>query len=164
MSDGAEPITIRRAGTDDLELVVARRIAFFGDTRGWTIDEMPADFVVANRAFIERTHGHTFLSWLAEADGGCVGIVSAVVSDAPPRPEDLRHLDAYIVNMHVDRDHRTRGVGRLLVDACMAECEAMGVRRFSLFTTEDGRPLYESVGFSDHYGWMNHYVSADSAQ
>ncbi|GJM39626.1 MAG: N-acetyltransferase [Acidimicrobiales bacterium] len=164
MSDDATAITIRPAGAADLELVIDRRLAFFCDMRGWTMDEMPAEFVSVNRAFIERTHGATFHSWLAELDGICVGIVSAAISDAPPRPEDLRHLDAYIVNMHVDREHRTRGVGRLLVNACMAGCEAMGVRRFSLFATDDGRPLYESVGFSDHFGWMNRYVSADSSQ
>ena len=153
-----QSVAIRRIGDDEAELVIERRLRFFCEMRGWTIDEMPADFVEANRAFIERTHGRTFHSWVAEDDGRCVGIVSAIVSDAPPRPEELRDLDAYIINMHVDATHRSRGIGRLLVDACLAECEAMGVRRFTLNATDDGRPLYESVGFIDEPNWLNRYA------
>ena len=75
-----------------------------------------------------------------------------------PTAEELRDLDAYIINMHVDATHRSRGIGRLLVDACLAECEAMGVRRFTLNATDDGRPLYESVGFIDEPNWLNRYA------
>lgn len=119
---------------------------------------MPDDFLVANRAFIERTHGRSFHTWVAEDGDECVGVVSLVVSDAPPRPEELRDRDGYIINMHVEPTHRSRGIGRLLVDACMAGCQEMGVRRISLYATDDGRPLYESIGFADEPGWMNFYL------
>lgn len=100
----------------------------------------------------------TFLSWFAEIDGDCVGFVSEVVSDAPPRPEEFRDTDGYLVNMHFDADHRSRGIGRQLVDRALADCRERGVRRFSLFATNDGHPLYESVGFSEEPGWMNRYI------
>jgi GNAT superfamily N-acetyltransferase len=154
---GDNDVTIRRLGADDVELVIDRRIAFFCEMRGWTVEEMPAAFIAANRAFIERTHCRTFHTWIAEAGDECVGVISIVVSDAPPRPEELRERDGYIINMHVDTSHRSRGIGRLLVNACMDGCEAIGVRRFTLYATDDGRPLYESVGFADEHGWMNRY-------
>ena len=73
------------------------------------------------------------------------------------RTATIDDLDGYIINMHVDTSDRSRGIGRLLVDACMADCEAMGVRRYTLYATDDGRPLYESVGFTEEHGWMNRY-------
>lgn len=154
----AASTTVRRATADDLELVISRRLQFFCEMRGWTLAELSDDFLEANRRFIERTHGNSFHTWFAEVEGACVGLVSMVVSDAPPRPEELREADGYIVNMHVDLDHRSRGIGRLLVDRCMADAEAQGVRRFTLNATADGRPLYESMGFVDEGGWMNRYA------
>lgn len=149
------PATVRRAAAEDLELVISRRLRFFCEMRGWSLEELHPEFVDANRRFIQRTHGHSFHTWLAEVEGACVGLVSMVVSDAPPRPEELREADGYILNMHVDPDHRRRGIGRLLVERCMADAEAQGVRRFTLNATDDGRPLYESMGFVDTVGWMN---------
>lgn len=149
--------TIRAAEADDLDLVVVRRLDFLAEHRGLARDQLDLAFVEATRAFLLRTHGRTFLSWFAEVDDECVGIVSVITSDAPPRPEDLRSTDGYIVNMHVDREHRSKGIGRLLVERAMADCEAAGVRRFTLYATDDGRALYESIGFADEVGWMNRY-------
>lgn len=157
-AEDAAPVTVRRATDDDLELVIARRLAFFCEMRDWTMAEMPADFIEANRWFIERTHGRTFHTWFAEIDDDCVGVVSLVIFDAPPRPEELREADGYIINMHVDTGHRGRGIGRRLVDGCMTDAEAEGVRRFTLNATADGRPLYESMGFISEAAWMNRYV------
>lgn len=154
----AASVIVRRATADDLELVISRRLQFLCETRGWTLTELSDEFLDTNRRFIERTHDHSFHTWLAEVEGACVGLVSMVVSDAPPRPEELREADGYIVNMHVDADHRRRGIGRLLVERCMADAEAQGVRRFTLNATADGRPLYESMGFVEGGGWMNRYA------
>jgi GNAT superfamily N-acetyltransferase len=156
-TDTPSPV-IRPAGPEDLDLVAERRLLFLSEYRGMSPEELDADFVAATRRFLERTHCQTFRSWLAEIEGSCVGIVSIIVSDAPPRPEDHRDTDGYVVNMHVDADHRSAGIGRLLIQQAVQDCEAAGVRRFSLFTTDDGRPLYESLGFADEPGWLNRYV------
>ncbi len=65
----------------------------------------------------------------------------------PPRPGDLRPHEGYVLNMYVLPGARSRGVGRRLLDACLASAGELGVRRFHLVATEDGRPLYESAGF-----------------
>jgi len=149
---------IRAAELDDLDLVVIRRLDFLAEHRGLDRDRLDPEFVEVARAFLQRTHCRTFLSWFADIDDTCVGIISVIISDAPPRPEDMRSTDGYIVNMYVDPAHRSKGIGRLLVDRAMADGEAAGVRRFSLYATDDGRPLYESVGFVDEPGWMNRYT------
>lgn len=155
--DASHP-TVRRATADDLELVISRRLQFFCEMRGWTLAELSDEFLDANRRFIERTHGRSFHSWLATTDRDVVGIVSLVIFDAPPRPEERRDADGYVVNMHVVPEHRRRGIGRRLIERCMRDAEAEGVRRFTLHATADGRPLYESLGFVDEPGWMNRYA------
>ncbi|MEZ5166251.1 MAG: GNAT family N-acetyltransferase [Acidimicrobiales bacterium] len=152
------PASIRRATADDLELVLRRRLAFLAELREVAEPSLAPDFVATTRRFLERTHCTSFLSWIAEIDQHDVGIVSIIISDAPPRPEELRDLDGYVVNMHVDAPYRSQGIGRLLLDRAVADSAAMGVRRFTLHTTEDGRPLYESTGFTEEPGWMQRYL------
>ena len=154
----SDAVTIRRATDDDTELVIVGRLRFLCDVRGLTPDGLSDEFLTANRRFIERTHGRSFHSWLATTDRDVVGIVSLVIFDAPPRPEERRDADGYVVNMHVVPEHRRRGIGRRLIERCMRDAEAEGVRRFTLHATADGRPLYESLGFVDEPGWMNRYA------
>jgi GNAT superfamily N-acetyltransferase len=72
----------------------------------------------------------------------------------PPRPHDRGTLDAYVINMHVAPEHRARGVGRRLLDACIAAAEEFGVGRLFLHATDEGRPLYESAGFRANPNWL----------
>ena len=86
----SDAVTIRRATDDDTELVIVGRLRFLCDVRGLTPDGLSDEFLTANRRFIERTHGRSFHSWLATTDRDVVGIVSLVIFDAPPRPEERR--------------------------------------------------------------------------
>ena len=113
------------------------RLRFLCELRDWDEADLDPDFLEANRRFVERTHGDTFLTWFAEDDGQCVGFVSVVISDVPPRPEELRDRDGYIINVHTDPSRRHRGIGRLLIDACMADCA--GTRRPPVHTPRDRR-------------------------
>ena len=83
-----------------------------------------------------------------------VGLASLLTSDAPPRPEELRSVDGYLVNMHVTPSQRRRGIARQLLEACLPAAPDLGVRRVVLHATGDGRPLYTSHGFADTEGWM----------
>lgn len=148
---------IRPAATDDVDLVVQRRLAFLADVRATTVDSFDPDFIAATRRFVARTHTSTLHTWLAESEGECVGVISLVTSDAPPRPEEWRETDGYVVNVHVDAAHRRRGIARRLLEECLAGAAARGVRRVSLHTTDDGRPLYEQAGFAEEPGWMQRY-------
>ena len=72
----------------------------------------------------------------------------------PPRPHDRGTLDGYIVNMYVDPEHRGNGIGRRLLDACLAAADEFGVGRVFLHATDDGRPLYEASGFVANPNWL----------
>ena len=44
--------------------------------------------------------------------GDVLGIVSVLVNDVPPLPEDPRSREGYIINEYVKPAARSRGVGR----------------------------------------------------
>jgi ribosomal protein S18 acetylase RimI-like enzyme len=71
-----------------------------------------------------------------------------------------RHI-GHIVGMMVRADQRARGIGRLLVDACIAEARrGVGVEMLTLTVTasnEGAVRLYERAGFT-RYGSLPHAI------
>jgi ribosomal protein S18 acetylase RimI-like enzyme len=146
---------IRRAGAHDLALVSRMRLAFLADHRGVEPSSFPPDFADRTRRFLELRHRSGNLqSWIAEEDRRCVGIVSMLILDMPPRPDEPRTREGYVVNMYVDPADRGRGIGRALFDACIASAPEGGLRRVVLHATDAGRPLYETAGFRPNDDWM----------
>ncbi len=150
------PMHIRRAGARDVDLLTRMRLTFLaehaGVQPGTFVDEVAAD----TRAFVERgQNAGTLLSWFADdADGRCVGVVSVHLVDMPPRPDDGRTLEGYVINLYVEPEHRRSGVGHALFEACLAGAADRHVRRVFLKATPDGRPLYERAGFAPNDAWM----------
>ncbi len=147
-------VVVRRADRTDVAEVVRQRLAFLSTVRADMAVPDPA-FVVSTRQFVDdEVAAGRMHSWLAEADGSCVGIVSMLLWSRPPRPHDRGTRDAYIVNMYVVPEHQGNGVGRRLLDACLAAADELGIGKFFLHATDDGRPLYESTGFATNANWL----------
>lgn len=138
---------IRKATSNDVELLIRLRIAFLQDMRGVPCGE---DFVEQTRVLMrEHQERGALHSWLAEdQDQRCGGVVSLLLFYGLPLPEERRELEGVILNMYVTPPDRRRGVGRALLDTCIAEGTALGVRRFSLRATTDGRAMYQQAGFA----------------
>ena len=52
----------------------------------------------------------------------------------------------WLADVYVDRDHRGRGVGRMLVDGVVEHLEPIGLSRV-LLATRDAHEVYARVGF-----------------
>ena len=142
---------VRRAGADDLELVTTMRLALLTDGSDGPPAAFDEDLRRATAAFVRAEHSAgRFVTWLAEVDDECVGVVSLLLQPLPPLPADRRRHDAVVLNMYVRPGHRRRGVARALLDACLAGAAGLDVRRVALVATPSGRPLYEQVGFAVH--------------
>ncbi len=152
-------VVVRRANAGDVDEVVRQRLAFLATVRDDMV-EADADFVAATRRFVDdeiatgRMH-----SWLAEHDGACVGIVSMLLWSRPPRPHDRGTRDAYIINMYVVPERQGQGIGRRLLDACLAVADEFGIGKFLLHATDEGRPLYESSGFAVNANWLERHAA-----
>jgi GNAT superfamily N-acetyltransferase len=148
-------VRIRRDSADDLDLLCRMRLAFLADHRGVDVESLGEDLAAATRAVIAAGQAAgTMLSWLAEDDDRAVGLVSLLLLQMPPRPVDVRTAEGYVINMYVEPAARRGGVGRALLGACVTAARARGLRRLLLHATDDGRPLYEGVGFAPNDAWM----------
>jgi GNAT superfamily N-acetyltransferase len=65
-----------------------------------------------------------------------------------PRPGSLQGaLEAYVLNVYTEPGHRRGGVARAIMEAIVVWCREQRVARITLHASNEGRPLYESLGF-----------------
>ncbi|MFV2099920.1 ribosomal protein S18-alanine N-acetyltransferase [Micromonospora sp. LOL_024] len=116
--------------------------------RWWHIDEVlpievdlfGAEQWSAAMFWNELSHGHYYLV-ATDGDGTVLGYAGLAV--APPD-------EAWVQNIAVRRAAQRRGVGRMLLEALLAEANRLGVRAVLLEVAADNAPaqrLYATYGF-----------------
>jgi GNAT superfamily N-acetyltransferase len=92
--------------------------------------------------------GGEFRAWLVEYDGAPVGGGGVQLRPLVPRPG---HLDGQpeglILSVWTAPDHRRRGLATRIMGAILAWCRSQGVTRVTLHASEEGRGIYERLGF-----------------
>jgi GNAT superfamily N-acetyltransferase len=96
----------------------------------------------------ERLHNGRYRGWFAVNAGGAVVSGAGLwLLDWPPGPTGIAPFRGYILNVYTEPAYRKRGLARSLVQAIIEWCHAQGIYAISLHASDEGRPIYESLGF-----------------
>ena len=146
----AQPSTgrfvIREASADDLPALCAFRLAMMADIAGESVagsDEMRR----TNEVWLEEHFGRDFSALIAELNGRPVASAGLMWFHHPPGPQNSSGLEAYILNVYTKPEARRLGAARLLMERLIAQARVAGAGRIWLRASDQGRPLYESMGF-----------------
>ncbi len=101
----------------------------------------------ANASWMEEHLGRDFVAWMADLDGRPVAGAGLQWFAHPPGFANPGGLEAYILNVYTRPEARRMGLARALMQRLVEEATRRGVRRIWLRASEDGRPLYEAMGF-----------------
>jgi GNAT superfamily N-acetyltransferase len=137
---------VRAATLDDVGTLVRHRIEMFTDMG------VPLDAATLDAAFRTWLAGvmpaGTYRAWFAETDAGEIAAGGGIsILPWPPGPRYMGDRLAFVYNVYTEPAHRRRGVARLLMDTIHAWCRAAGITSMALNASEDGRVLYESMGY-----------------
>lgn len=143
----ADDYHIRKATASDVPALVHHREAMFSDM-GTRFDRgaMAAAFEPWVRHAMASGVYHGWVA--ASADGAIAGGAGLTVLPWPPGPHCFAGRIAYVYNVYTERAHRRRGVARRLMDALHAWCRDNGIGLVALHPSDDGRALYESMGYT----------------
>jgi GNAT superfamily N-acetyltransferase len=142
-----EQIRIRRAVCADAETLVAHRRTMFhemgyGDEAA--LDAMAAGF----RPWLaEKMERGEYLAWVATEQDAIVGGVGLWLMDWPPHMIGPGARRGNILNVYTSPASRRRGIARDLMQAALDWCREHGIRAVILHSSNDGRHLYEQLGF-----------------
>ncbi|HEX8696346.1 MAG TPA: GNAT family N-acetyltransferase [Longimicrobium sp.] len=146
---------VRRATAADAEALARQRAEMFREIGGLA-EELYAPLVAASRAFYERAiPAGEYVAWVAvpaERPDEVAASAGVQLRALMPRPTaDGRLAEApvqgWIVNVYTEPAWRRGGLAEGLMRELLAWAREAGVDDLVLHTTEDGRPLYERLGF-----------------
>ena len=150
----AEPaVEIRRLQGADLAAYKALRDAALADDPTAFTSDAETERLKAPDAYLPRLGLAAPLGGVFTIGALLDGTLLGAVSCERDMRVKVRHL-GHIVGMMVRADQRGRGIGRLLVDACIAEARrGVGVEMLTLTVTASNAGavrLYERAGFVRH--------------
>lgn len=132
----------------DLELLVEHRLSMWHELRP------------EYRAKIERSRAHTrrwikaklgsreLVGFVARTrDGRVAGSGCIWLREEVPRPNNPLHVVPYLMSMYTVKDFRMQGVAREIVKRAVKWSRAHHHERVVLHSSDNGRRLYEEVGF-----------------
>lgn len=149
MSD--EGLTVRRATLDDLETVVALRLALLREYPEHPVYGRlrPDAELRAHTVFAAQLESPNEAVYLAEiADGGPVGLLRCVESVSSPLLVPDRYC--YLSSVYVKPEWRRQGVLRSMMDAAQAWARKRGLTEMRLHNVgsrESAAAAWDSLGF-----------------
>ncbi len=112
-------------------------------------DERMQRLVAAFIPWVARAlAGGTYIGWIVEdATGAVVGGAGLLLVEWPPHFRDPNTIRGYILNVWTHPDHRRKGIARGLMQAIMAEARQREIRVLTLHASDEGKVVYEKLGF-----------------
>lgn len=143
-----ETFTLRTATLADIPTIIAHRRAMFeemGYRNRAELDLMDANVENWYREKMERNE---YVEWIAlDGAGKIVAGAGLWVMDSPPHPTDPSTRRGNILNVYTSPDYRRRGLAKRVTLTILDWCREHGIRTVILHASDEGRILYESLGF-----------------
>lgn len=138
-------IIFEKAGTERVGEFIRLRIELLCGIYDKPETEFEGEFTRLSEEFFRHGNQATVLAFDGERAVGCATICYFTVMPTYDHPLGKR---AHIMNVYTNADYRRRGIARKMVTMLLDEAREHGVSYISLDATENGRPLYTSLGFA----------------
>lgn len=141
------------AGYDDIPVLSCHHRKMFEEIwqkKGLPLEEsraMELEKAYAEKLGIQFRDG-SCIAWIVRENKLVVASGAISMAVLAPVPDDMNPKVAFLHSMYTDKDFRRRGYARLIIESAVAHCKEKAIVRMLLNASEDGRPLYESLGFS----------------
>ena len=143
------PYAVRSADRADAAVVAHHRAAMFRDMGQVEPAEMAALESASCEYLTQALEKGEYVGWLVVCAGEVVAGGGLIVHELLPRPGHLSGgEEAYVLNVYCEPPHRRRGLARALMETILDWCRGRRISRVSLHASDEGRPLYEGLGFT----------------
>jgi GNAT superfamily N-acetyltransferase len=140
--------TIREAAPDELDVILHHRRSMFRDMGEGTVEELGRMVETARPMFVNAVENGSYHHWLAIDNRGRVaGGGGVLFCPWPANPREACTERAVILNVYTELEFRRRGVARQVMQVILEWVKTHGLESVNLHASDEGRFLYESMGF-----------------
>lgn len=108
------------------------------------------DLLAANLDYYKHNiPARTHRAFIAKADGADAGCGAICLTEELPSPDNPSGRCAYLMNIYVRENFRKHGIGARIVEKLVETARSLGCDKIYLETTDLGRGVYSSLGFTD---------------
>lgn len=138
-----------KAGIADIDQLVELRIAYLTEDNGRLDDDVAAAIRRDLPSYYTEHLGNDLHVYVAREGSTIVSCAFLLEVHKPMSPAFINGKTGIVLNVYTRPASRRRGYARKLMEALLADASAMELSVVELQATEDGYPLYLSVGFVD---------------
>lgn len=142
-------IQIRKATDADINALIKARCKTMREVCGFCDDyEFSAGFMEATKEYFMNGDGTTVIA----IDDSCepsqiVGNATLCYINLMPTFSHPSGKRAHLMNVHVEKDFRRKGIAHKMIEFLEAEAKKRSVTEISLDATDEGWKLYETMGW-----------------
>ena len=138
---------IRIATQDDIDLLMSSRLEMLK-----VVNDLPADYEYTEQ-LVKESRDYFLngdqITVLALDNGEVIGCASMSFMRIMPTFFHPTGRRAHLMNVYTRNTYRRQGIARKMVEMLIDETWKRGATEISLDATTMGRPLYESMGFTN---------------
>ena len=140
---------VEKAGTKDIEALVEMRLGYLIEDHG-SLDAQDIASIKRDLPGYFQAHLDKDLFVYVIRDGQTiVSCAFLLIVEKPMSPAFINGRTGIVLNVYTCPSYRRSGYARAGMEALLAEAKNMEISVIELKATEDGYPLYRSVGFTD---------------
>jgi GNAT superfamily N-acetyltransferase len=139
--------SLRTATNDDIEAILRHRREMFREMGGRYARTLEQFEEASRRYFEEGLRSGRYRGIFVEKSDHIVAGGGLLIADWPGSPLNFEPRRAWILNIFVEPQHRREGLARMVIEDLLRWCRENGFRSVALHASENGRNLYEKLGF-----------------
>ena len=140
---------VEKAGSKDIEALVKMRISYLIEDNG-SLDTQDLAAIERELPGYFQAHLDRDLFVYVIRDGQTiVSCAFLLIVEKPMSPAFINGRTGTVLNVYTCPPYRRRGYARIIMEALLSEARKTEISVIELKATEDGYPLYRSLGFMD---------------
>lgn len=143
-----------KATTKDISALTDLRIAYLQEDLGVITEDDLQKLQASLPGYYEKHLNKDLMVYVAREDATIVACAFLLIVEKPMSPSFITGKTGVVLNVYTKPEHRRKGYAKKLMTEMLEDAKAWGVSVVELKATEDGYPLYKSIGFEDvraHY-------------
>ena len=141
-------MNLRRVSVDDIELLIRLRIDYLIEERGNLYpDEKEKIQEQLHYYFPKHISDGTFIGVIAESNNEVMCVAYLAISEKPANPSFLTGKTGTLLNVLTYPQYRRQGIAIKVINKILDEAKRYGISHIDLLATNEGKPLYEKIGF-----------------
>ncbi len=138
-----------KATTKDISALTDLRIAYLQEDLGVITEDDLQKLQASLPGYYEKHLNKDLMVYVAREEDTIISCAFLLIVEKPMSPAFITGKTGTVLNVYTKEEHRRKGHAKKLMMKMLEDAKAQNVSVVELKATEDGYPLYKSIGFED---------------